>query len=100
VTWTLDSAVEFLVDDEYNDTPGCLYGRTAYDCAPVAYVLALVLAEHDPEAIMGEELLDYCMGLVVNSHDDVESLLSEYARTVGWQFDPETHDIDPIEEGT
>jgi|KBSMisStandDraft_5_1062788.scaffolds.fasta_scaffold03025_25 hypothetical protein len=94
----MEEAVEFLLDTDDSDTPGCLYGSKASDCAPVAYVLALVLVEHDPEAVMGEELLDYCMGLVVNSHGDVAGLLSDYARTVGWNFDADNYDIHPIEE--
>lgn len=73
---------------------GCRYGRHASDCA---YVLALVLASNT-ESVMGEELLDYCMGLVVNSHDDVESLLTDYARTVGWHFTGD--DVGPIDTAT
>lgn len=96
--WDLDAAVEFLVGDEDDYVPGCLYGRHSSHCAPVAYVLALVMAEHNPESEMGEELLDYCMGLVVNSHDDVESLLTDYARTVGWGFDSDEHDVYPLTE--
>jgi hypothetical protein len=97
--WDMDDAEEYLTADGDWPTPGCLYGSHGSDCAPVAYVMALILADNT-EAVMGAELLHHCMGLVVNSHDDVESLLSEYATTVGWTFDAENHDIYPIKEGT
>jgi hypothetical protein len=96
--WDMDAAVEYLTAEGDLATPGCLYGNHSSDCAPVAYVLALVVAD-STDSEMGAELLHYCMGLVVNSHDDVESLLSDHARTVGWGFDVEHHDIYLIGEG-
>lgn len=91
----MDEAVRFLLGGEDLGTPGSLYGSHASDCAPVAYVLALVIADNT-ESEMGTELLDYCMGLVVNSHDDVESLLSDHAGSVGWEFDADTYEVYPM----
>lgn len=61
-------------------TPGCIYGRNGDDCAPVAWRLAYVFARESSTEI-DHGLLDWAMGLVVNSHDDV----AYYIKTYGYR---------------
>jgi hypothetical protein len=70
------------------------WGSYSDDCAPVAWVLALIFQNSSGDAI-DTDSLDGCMSMVVNEHDDVESLLTEHAESVGWTFDPETDDLYP-----
>jgi len=69
-----------LETDEYTGylgTPGCLYGQNGAECAPVAWRLTYVLARETGEDIT-QDSLDYAMGLVVNSHDDVAYTIRNY----------------------
>lgn len=77
-------AIHYLTHDaETGEETGHLYvpcsryGRNGADCAPVAYQVATILARETGEELT-TETLDYVMGLVVNDHDDVAYMLSEY----------------------
>ena len=69
-------AIEFLTRDG-GAVPCSRYGRNSEDCAPVAFALAEIVADANGDEIT-EDALDYAMGLVVNDHDDVLSLISEH----------------------
>lgn len=77
-----EGAIEYLTHDEsgeytgWLDCPGSRYGRTGDDCAPIAFIHARIVAEANGEPIT-EEALDGAMSLVVNDHDDVESIIRE-----------------------
>lgn len=53
------------------------YGRTAADCAPVAWRLAYVITGASGEPIT-PDALDHAMSLVVNEHDDVAYVIRTY----------------------
>jgi len=74
---TREQGLEFLLRDGNLGVPGGRYGRDTETCAPVAWQIALTLARETGEPLT-EESLDYAMGLVVNSHDDVAYLLENY----------------------
>lgn len=73
--------ITYLTAD--NPSAACFsrYGRTSQDCAPVAWRLAYLVAREQGEPITFDDL-DYAMGLVVNSHDDVAYIIGAYGR--GW----------------
>lgn len=54
--------------------PCSRYGRNSESCAPVAWRVAEIIEGATGEPIT-EDGLDYIMGLVVNDHDDPESLI-------------------------
>ena len=58
--------------------PCSRYGRTTEECAPVAARLALFLAAEDGRSMASMDEAEYAMGLVVNNHDDVASILNDY----------------------
>jgi hypothetical protein len=72
-----DEAISFLERDGDLRVPCSRYGRSTSDCAPVAWRLAEIIREANGDPIT-EEAVDYCMGLVVNDHDDVASLLAAH----------------------
>lgn len=75
--------VAYLVGDRPDAYVPCSrYGRTATECAPVAWRVAyLVSRESNGRALpISAEELDYAMGLVVNDHDDVEYMVRTYGR--------------------
>lgn len=76
-TMTNEAALAYLLKDGNLAVPGGRYGSDTEDCAPVALALARIIGEANGDP-MTEDLLDSCMSLVVNSHDDVESLLREH----------------------
>jgi hypothetical protein len=53
------------------------YGSGTYECAPVAWRLAYLIARETGEAIT-IATLEYAMGLVVNEHDDVAYMIRTY----------------------
>lgn len=57
--------------------PGGRYGRNTSDCAPIAWRVAYLVARETGDPI-SEESLGHAMSLVVNSHDDVASLVNTY----------------------
>jgi hypothetical protein len=71
------------------------WGNWSEDCAPVAWVLALIFQVSSADPITTDSL-DGCMSMVVNDHPDVESLLSEYAESVGWRYDG-ADGVEPIQ---
>jgi hypothetical protein len=73
-----DQAVAYLMREGDHQVPCSRFGRWTEDCAPVAVILAEVVAEATGEEITSEAL-EHAMGLVVNDHDDVASLLKEHA---------------------
>lgn len=78
---TKEQAIKFLERDGNLAVPGGRYGTDTESCAPVAYEIAQILAEQTGEELT-EESLDYAMGLVVNSHDDVAYLLDNYSESI------------------
>ena len=71
-----DEARDFLTSDG-GRVPCSRYGRDSDECWPIAYAVAEIIRDCNGEPIT-EEALDYLMGLVVNDHDDIESLLLEH----------------------
>lgn len=69
-------AMAYLMQDGNLGVPGGRYGSDTRDCAPLAIVMALIMQYHNGEPITYYQLHSD-MGLVVNSHDDVATLLSE-----------------------
>jgi hypothetical protein len=61
--------------------PGGRYGTDTRDCAPVAILMAEIMAYHNGEPITYHQL-DSDMGLVVNSADDVAYMIYEYGGLV------------------
>ncbi len=71
------AGLDFLTMDGDLGVPCSRYGRRSSDCAEVAWRLAFVVArEQGTEPTY--ELLDFCMGLVVNDHDDVADVIRGY----------------------
>lgn len=58
-------------------TPCSPYGRTAADCAPVAWRIAYLTAKNTHEP-MSHDLLHWAMGAVVNDHPDVRHIVRTY----------------------
>jgi hypothetical protein len=58
--------------------PCSRYGRTEQDCAPWAY-LAAVLVCREAGAELETHDLDYAMGLAVNDYDDILYAVTQYA---------------------
>lgn len=73
--------------------PCSRYGHDTESCAPVAWALTEIIADATGEPIT-PEALDYSMGLVVNDHDDVESLILAY----GSHEDIELLDLDLVRD--
>lgn len=75
-----DEAIELLTHDEDGSYTGDLrvlcsrWGTNGAECAEAAYDLDRTIAEANGEPVTAESL-DYCMGLVVNDHEDVGSVL-------------------------
>lgn len=74
---TYEEAVTYLLADGDLGVPCSRYGRTTSDCIPVAYALAEIVGDSNG-APVDVDLLDSCMSLVVNDHDDVESIIREH----------------------
>jgi hypothetical protein len=66
-------------------------GRTTADCAPFAYVLAMILAAQNGDA-PDYRTLNEAMSTVVNAPWDAAELLSDYATEYGWNFAPAEDD--------
>ena len=56
------------------------YGSRSDECAPVAWRVAWLTARESGTAITAE-LLEHCMGMVVNDHPDVSYMVRAY----GWR---------------
>jgi hypothetical protein len=79
---TLENITRYLCEDGNLAVPGGRYGTDTEDCAPVAAAVALIVAEANGDEV-DHDSADHAMGLVVNSHDDVASLINEHAGLVG-----------------
>lgn len=80
-------AAEYLIEDD--DKCFSQWGSDSHECAPFAWVLALIFQRSSGDPI-DRDNLDGCMSMVVNDHPDVEGLLSEWAESVGYRFDGES----------
>ncbi len=69
--------IAFLMTDGNLGVPCSRYGWDTKSCAPVAWRLAYIVARETGTPI-NEEALEYCMGLVVNNHDDVAYMIRNY----------------------
>ncbi len=69
--------IAFLAKDGNLRVPCSRYGWDTASCAPVAWRLAYILARETGEDLT-YDILDYCMGLVVNDHDDVAYMIKTY----------------------
>lgn len=83
---TLEDIVRYLCIEGNLAVPGGRYGTDTYSCAPVAAAVALIIAKANGDEV-DHDNADYVMGLVVNGHDDIASLINEHAGLVG--LDPE-----------
>lgn len=93
---TLENITRYLCEEGNLAVPGGRYGTDTYSCAPVAAAVALIIAEANGDEV-DHDNADHVMGLVVNGHDDIASLINEHAGLVG--LDPEDFlDADDIEE--
>lgn len=68
--------------------PCSRYGSSTSSCASVAYVVALIVSGETGE-IITEGSLDHAMSLVVNDHDDPETLIREYGSL--YEIDPDDY---------
>lgn len=66
----------FLTKDP-GRVPCSRYGHNSESCAPVALATADIVADATGQPVT-YELLDHMMSLVVNDHDDPESLIREH----------------------
>lgn len=80
-----DQAIELLMRHGNLRVPGGRYGYNTETCAEVAWVFSQCMQAATGEEITAEKL-EFDMGLVVNSHDDVASIIIEYGPELG--FDP------------
>lgn len=71
---TESESIAYLTREGNLRVPGGRFGTDTYTCANVAYVVARIVAEANGEEIT-RDTLDHAMSLVVNSHDDVDSLI-------------------------
>jgi len=78
-------AIHYLTHDQETDedtghlrVPCSRWGRNGAECAPVAWDLHLIYCEANGAPDDERESLDFYMGLVVNDHDDVASLIREH----------------------
>lgn len=74
ITYTDDNgdeqnAYDYLMKDGNLGVPGGRYGRDTRDCADIAILLFLVLADSTGEDTL--DALEGCMSMVVNSSDEV-----------------------------
>lgn len=71
-------ALAYLTQDP-GRVPCSRYGSSSEECAPIAIALAEIIEEaNGDEGVWEEESLDDLMGLVVNDHDDVSSLIRKH----------------------
>lgn len=76
---TSTEALAYLTRDEARGWVPCSrYGVDSEDCAPWAIALAEIIEEATGEDAMTPDSLDHLMGLVVNDHDDPESMIREH----------------------
>lgn len=73
---TRAEAIAYLERDG-GAVPCSRYGRDGGECAPVAAVLAEIIGDAGAENVTADSL-EHAMGLVVNDHDDVETLIRSY----------------------
>jgi hypothetical protein len=73
---TDQEAIAFLERDG-GRVPCSRYGWDSESCAPVAVAVARIIEDATGEE-MTEDSLDHVMGLVVNDHDDPETLIREH----------------------
>lgn len=76
-------ALKFLSRDS-GTVPCSRYGWDSASCAPVAYAVAVIVAGETEGGEPTEEGLDHAMGLVVNDHDDPETLIRDYGSLYGF----------------
>lgn len=78
---TIPEMIEYLERDG-GRVPCSRYGRNSEECAP--WAVAMLLIYNDANGSEGDpfENLDYYMGLVVNNHDDVESLMRDHGHAL------------------
>jgi hypothetical protein len=77
---TKREGIAYLTSDGRDDglrVPCSRYGRNTAECAPVAWRVAYLYAREAGEPIT-RDLLDECMGLVVNDSDDVAYTVRQY----------------------
>jgi hypothetical protein len=76
--------------------PCSRYGYDSESCAPVAYAAAVIVYGETGEYLGSFlDILDHCMSLVVNDHDDPGYLIANYGTEYG--FDPADYLDDPTE---
>jgi hypothetical protein len=90
---TREQGLEFLNKDGNLRVPCSRYGHDTETCAPVAWRLAVTLAYETGEPLT-LETLDYCMGLVVNDHDDVAYMLENYENSEPQMVNPSPAEIE------
>ena len=84
---TEGEAIRYLSRDG-GRAPCSRYGTDSASCAPVAWAAALILVRETEGGDPTTEDLEYMMGLVVNDHDDPETLIREHGAE---------HGIDPAD---
>lgn len=83
-----EQGIKFLTKDGNLGVPGGRYGNDTESCAEVAWAAESIYCAVAPDE-MTLESLDRMMGLVVNSHDDVEYIIRSYGEQYG--FNPEDY---------
>lgn len=80
---TREGAEKYLTRDGNLGVPVSRYGSDSRSCASIAYAAAVIVSGETGEPLTAETL-DYVMGLVVNNHDDPETLIRDYGREYGF----------------
>lgn len=75
-------ALAFLTRDS-GRVPCSRYGWDSASCSPVVFAVATIVAEETGEPLT-KESLDWIMGLVVNDHDDPETMIRDYGTLYGF----------------
>lgn len=70
-------ALDYLNADGDLAVPCSRYGRSTFECSPIALQVAQIVERETGEP-MTFASLEHAMGLVVNDHDDVAYLLDNY----------------------
>ena len=75
-------AMAYLMQDGDLAVPGGRYGSSTSFCGEIAIVCTLIMQYHSGESITYYQL-HHDMGLVVNSADDIQYMIREYAGLIG-----------------
>lgn len=74
---TLAQAISYLTSEGNLKVPASRYGTDTLQCAPIAYVVARIIAADTDSTLTGADL-EHAMALVVNNHDDPLTVIRKH----------------------